>query len=40
MDNLDLLIDLHRDAKRQGPGGNDETRLSVMLSGLSGSQGL
>jgi SAM-dependent methyltransferase len=36
MDDLDLLIDLHRDGERQGPGGDDETRHSVALSGLSG----
>lgn len=40
MDNLDLLIDLHRDAQRQGPGGDEETRLAVTLSGLRGAQGL
>ena len=40
MDDLDLLVDLHRNAKRQGPGGEDETRLSIELSGLSGAKGL
>jgi 2-polyprenyl-3-methyl-5-hydroxy-6-metoxy-1,4-benzoquinol methylase len=40
MDDLDLLIELHRDAKRQGPGGVDETRLSAKLSGLGGSEGM
>ena len=40
MDDLDLLIDLHRDGNRQGPGGVHETRLSITLSGLSGAQGL
>jgi ubiquinone/menaquinone biosynthesis C-methylase UbiE len=40
MENIDLLIDLHRDAKRQGPGGDDETRLSVALSGLRDAEGL
>ncbi|MEO1017255.1 MAG: class I SAM-dependent methyltransferase [Pseudomonadota bacterium] len=40
MDDLDLLIDLHRDAKRQGPGGNNETRFAITLSGLTGGQGL
>lgn len=34
MDHLHLLVDLHRHAQRQGPGGDDETRLSVSLSGL------
>jgi SAM-dependent methyltransferase len=36
MDDLQLLIDLHRDGSRQGPGGDDETRLAVQLSGLQG----
>lgn len=40
MDNLDLLIDFHKDAARQGPGGSDETRLSITLSGLGESHGL
>lgn len=40
MDDLELLIDLHRNAFRQGPGGDDETRLAITLSGLSGAQGL
>ena len=40
MDELELLLDLHRDAARQGPGGEDETRLSVTLSGLRGSKDL
>ena len=40
MEDLDLLIDLHRDTKRQGPGGSDETDLSITLSGLRGAQGL
>ncbi len=34
MDDLTLLIDLHRDGERQGPGGDDETRLAISLSGL------
>jgi len=34
VDDLELLIDLHRDGRRQGPGGDDETRLAVTLSGL------
>ena len=37
---LSLLVDLHRDGKRQGPGGDDETRLAITLSGLSGRTGL
>ena len=40
MDDLSLLLDLHRDGKRQGPGGDDETRLAITLSGLSGRKGL
>jgi len=40
MDDLQLLIDLHKDGPRQGPGGDDETRLAVALSGLKGRQGL
>jgi len=36
VDDLQLLIDLHRDGRRQGPGGDDETRLAVTLSGLQG----
>ncbi|GAB6053028.1 class I SAM-dependent methyltransferase [Magnetospira thiophila] len=40
MEGLELLIDLHLDGKRQGPGGDDETRLSVALSGLRDSPGL
>jgi SAM-dependent methyltransferase len=40
VDELDLLIDLHRDGARQGPGGDDETRLAVTLSGLRGARDL
>ena len=36
VDDFQLLIDLHKDAVRQGPGGDDETRHSVILSGLKG----
>lgn len=36
MDNLDLIVDLHRDGERQGPGGDEETRLALTLSGLRG----
>ncbi|MEE4381157.1 MAG: class I SAM-dependent methyltransferase, partial [Pseudomonadales bacterium] len=31
---------LHREGQRQGPGGDDETRLAITLSGLSGRTGL
>ena len=34
LDELSLLVDLHRDGKRQGPGGDDETRLDVALEAL------
>lgn len=40
MDELDLLIDLHRDGKRQGPGDDTDTRLAVTLSGLKETRGL
>ncbi|MEO0565439.1 MAG: class I SAM-dependent methyltransferase [Chloroflexota bacterium] len=40
MDEMQLLIDLHIDGERQGPGGDDETRLAVTLSGLRGKTGL
>jgi SAM-dependent methyltransferase len=40
LDDLSLLVDLHRDGKRQGPGGDDETHLAIALSGLSGRTGL
>jgi cyclopropane fatty-acyl-phospholipid synthase-like methyltransferase len=40
MDDLQLLIDLHKDAVRQGPGGDAETRLAVTLSGLRGRRDL
>lgn len=37
---MDLLIDLHRAAARQGPGGDAQTRLAISLSGLSDMQNL
>jgi SAM-dependent methyltransferase len=40
VDELRLLIDLHIDADRQGPGGADQTRRAIDLSGLSGRRGL
>lgn len=40
MDDLELLIDLHRGGDRQGPGSVSDTRLSVTLSGLSGAKNL
>jgi ubiquinone/menaquinone biosynthesis C-methylase UbiE len=33
--NYDLLIDLHKGNKRQGPGGDEQTRLALDLSGLN-----
>lgn len=32
--NFDLLIDLHKAGSRQGPGGAEETKLAISLSGL------
>ena len=40
MDALQLLIDLHKDGLRQGPGGDQETRLAVALSGLKSASDL
>lgn len=40
MDELRLLVDLHVDAARQGPGGEAETRMSIALSGFSADRGL
>ena len=40
MDDLALLIDLHRHGERQGPGSPSDTRLAVKLSGLVGTNGL
>lgn len=34
MDNLQLLVNLHQDVLRQGPGGDEQTRLAITLSGL------
>jgi SAM-dependent methyltransferase len=35
-DDLALLADLHADGARQGPGGEEETRLALRLAGLEG----
>lgn len=35
MENLDLLIDLHLDGERQGPGNDATTRQAIALSGLT-----
>jgi SAM-dependent methyltransferase len=40
VEELQLLIDLHKDGLRQGPGGDDETRLALALSGLRETTGL
>jgi SAM-dependent methyltransferase len=40
MDDLQLLIDLHKDGPRQGPGGDRETRLAIELSGLREAENL
>lgn len=40
MNEMDLLIELHKPALRQGPGGDAETRLAIDLAGLSGRKGL
>lgn len=40
VDDIDLLIDLHRAGPRQGPGSDDATRRAIELSGLAGSSGL
>lgn len=33
MDEMELLIDWHRDGERQGPGGDEQTRLALALTG-------
>ncbi len=40
MENLELLVDLHKDGDRQGPGGNSETELAVALGALDQSKRL
>ena len=40
MDDLSLLIDLHLEAARQGPGDATQTRRAVELAGLSGLRDL
>jgi SAM-dependent methyltransferase len=39
-DEMELLIELHVDGERQGPGGEQETMRALELSGLSGQRGL
>lgn len=40
MEDLDLLLDLHLDGARQGPGSLADTRQALALSGLMGQEGL
>ncbi|WP_299402470.1 class I SAM-dependent methyltransferase [Acaryochloris sp. IP29b_bin.148] len=40
MENLELLIDLHQNNDRQGPGGALETELAIMLAALDQSRPL
>lgn len=40
MSELDLLIDLHLTAARQGPGGEAETNLAMQLAGLGNNRPL
>ena len=37
---LELLIDLHKDGKRQGPGGDDEANKIIELAGLKQNERL
>ncbi|AKS42213.1 class I SAM-dependent methyltransferase [Wenzhouxiangella marina] len=40
MDELELLVDLHRSGQRQGPGGSKETRRALEMTGLAQARGL
>ena len=40
MDDFSLLIDLHIDGERQGPGSNEQTKCAISLAGLSGTERL
>jgi len=40
MQELDLLVDLHKDAQRQGPGGEEYTRRALDFSSLRGKEKL
>jgi ubiquinone/menaquinone biosynthesis C-methylase UbiE len=35
LEELELLIDLHKNALRQGPGGDNETEMAIDLAGLN-----
>ncbi|WP_258868976.1 hypothetical protein [Alkalilimnicola ehrlichii] len=34
MDEFELLVDLHKGANRQGPGGEAETEKAIALAGI------
>lgn len=38
-DSLQLLVDLHKDGERQGPGGRGQTQMALELSGLADRTG-
>lgn len=38
MNEFQLLVDLHKDAVRQGPGGEEETKLALKLAGIDRSK--
>jgi SAM-dependent methyltransferase len=40
VEDLDLLVDLHLDGRRQGPGSGEATRRAIALSGLDGREAL
>lgn len=40
MDEIQLLLDLHRDGDRQGPGSAQQTRMAIALSCLGASRNL
>jgi SAM-dependent methyltransferase len=40
VDDFRLLVDLHSEGLRQGPGGDEETRLAIELSGLRAASSL
>ncbi len=40
MEDIGLLVDLHREGDRQGPGGERETLRAIELSGLAGKRDL
>ncbi|MEL7086376.1 MAG: methyltransferase domain-containing protein [Cyanobacteria bacterium J06597_1] len=40
MDNLELLVDLHKHGDRQGPGGDSETNRAITLASLDESRWL